>query len=62
VRRKLPKVIEQEAGGTKRKRLTHIEPWSKNTLEKPASKPAGNGTRWKKPQPLRKASLISMTD
>ncbi|MGA2173825.1 MAG: hypothetical protein ABSH38_02465 [Verrucomicrobiota bacterium] len=33
LRRYLPKVIEQEAGKPKRKRLTNIEPWSKSTLE-----------------------------
>ena len=32
--RYLPKVIEQEAGKPKRKRLTNIEPWPKSTLEK----------------------------
>jgi hypothetical protein len=34
LRRYLPKVIEQEAGKPKRKRLTNIEPWPKSTLEK----------------------------
>jgi len=34
LRRYLPRVIEQEAGKPKRKRLTNVEPWSKSTLEK----------------------------
>ena len=34
LRRYLPKVIQQEAGEPKHKRLTNIEPWPKSTLEK----------------------------
>jgi len=34
LRRYLPKVIDQEAGKSKSKRLTNIAPWSKSTLEK----------------------------
>jgi hypothetical protein len=40
LRRYLPRVIEQEAGKPKQKRLTSIEPWCKRTLEK-AYKTAG---------------------
>jgi hypothetical protein len=34
LRRYLPKVIEQEAVESTRKRLTNIEPWPKGTLDK----------------------------